>query len=331
MSDTILDLAYRLTQSGEAFVLATVVWCERPTSAKPGCKAIIQANGQLTGWIGGSCAQPLVLREAMRVFREGGDPYLLRLGSSDNGIAHDDVRVFPMTCASGGTLDIYMEPHLPQHLVLIGDSPVITALSRLAAVLDFTVTQIDHADLSQVHIGERTYILVATHGHYDEDALEQALRSSAAYVGMVGSRKRAAACRDYLRTSGLADAQIARLKAPAGLDLGAITPEEIAASILAELVQVQRRGTVAQDSSIPSTEEQLVTSADVVSPVSAPLINAVSAISDTAIDPVCGMIVEVVTARHHSKHEGRDFYFCCPACKRLFERNPQEYLVQQER
>src|SRR5579863_1013587 len=105
MSNNILDLAYRLTQAGEAFVLATVVWCERPTSAKPGANAIIQADGQLTGWIGGSCAQPLVLREALRVLREGGDPYLLRLGAPDAGIVHNDVRVFPMTCSSGGVLD----------------------------------------------------------------------------------------------------------------------------------------------------------------------------------------------------------------------------------
>src|SRR5579863_1489059 len=122
MSHSLLDLAYQLTQSGEPFVIATVVWCERPTSAKPGAQAIIQENGQITGWIGGSCAQPVVLREAARVLREGSEPFLLRLGSSDTGIVHDNVRVFPMTCASGGVLDIYMEPHLiPPQLLLIGD------------------------------------------------------------------------------------------------------------------------------------------------------------------------------------------------------------------
>jgi xanthine dehydrogenase accessory factor len=318
MSDTILDLAYRLTQSGEPFVLATVVWCERPTSAKPGAKAIIQANGQLTGWIGGSCAQPSVLREALRLLHEGGNPspYLLRLGASDIGIARSDVRVFPMTCTSGGILDIYMEPHFPQpQLLLIGDSPVIASLSRLAEVLDFTVTYIDNTDLSQVYIDERTYVLVATHGQYDEDALEQVLRSPARYVGMVGSRKRAEACRAYLRTSGLTDQQIARLKAPAGLDLGAVTPEEIAASVLAELVQVRRRG---------DTKPRIV---------GAELASALATVSETetAIDPVCGMIVEVATARHRSTYEGRDFYFCCPACKRQFESDPQAYLVRHER
>ena len=326
MSDTLLDLAYQLARTGEPFVVATVVWCERPTSAKPGARAIIQANGQLTGWIGGSCAQPLVMREAARLLHEGGDPYLLRLGAPDTGITRSNVRTFPMTCTSGGILDIYMEPHFPQpQLLLIGDSPVNAALGRLAQVLDFAVTHIVQPDLGQIHIDERTYVLVATHGQYDEDVLEQVLRSPARYVGMVGSRKRADDCRVYLRASGLTDDQIAHLKAPAGLDLGAVTPEEIAASILAELVQLQRRGTVIHESDLPSTL-QPSTVATVATVADSP-----PAVPETAIDPVCGMIVEIATARHRSTHDGRDFYFCCPACKRLFEHSPQEYLMQHER
>jgi len=316
MARSLLDLVYQLTQAGEPFVLATVVWCERPTSAKPGAQAIIQSNGQITGWIGGSCAQPVVVREAIRVLREGSDPYLLRLGSPEIGIMRRDVRIFPMTCTSGGVLDIYIEPHLPQpQLLLVGDSPVNVALCQLANVLNFSIIQLDHADLSQVQINQQTYILVATHGQYDEDALEHALRSSAAYVGMVGSRRRADSCRESLQASGLSAQQIARLKAPAGLDIGAVTPEEIAASILAELVQVQRqRRSVAENVELVSRHEN-------VTPVA----------TETAIDPVCGMIVEMASARHRSSYDSHDFYFCCPACKRLFERNPQEYLVEKER
>jgi len=326
MSNTLLQLAHQLTEAGEPFVLATVVWCERPTSAKPGAQAIIRVNGQVTGWIGGSCAQPVVLREAARILREGSDPYLLRLGSPDVGIARNDVRTFPMSCASGGVLDIYMEPHFPPpKLILIGDSPVVTALSQLGPVINFSVTQLHSADLSQVDVNEQTYILVATHGQYDEDILEQALRSSACYVGMVGSHKRAEACRAYLRDVGLSEREIAHLKAPAGLDLGALTPDEIAASILAELVQVRRRGSLAVEKSDQPAqgkrqeepeepEEQVGTVATTV-----------------AIDPVCGMEVEIASARHSSSIDGDSFYFCCPACKRLFEKNPQEYLLQPER
>jgi xanthine dehydrogenase accessory factor len=322
MSKSLLELAYRLEQAGEPYVLATVIWCERPTSAKPGAQAIIQADGQMTGWIGGNCAQPVVRREALRAMHEGDDPYLLRLGDPGVGIVRDNIRMFPMSCSSGGVLDIYMEPHLPRaQLVLIGDSPVIAALSQLAPVLNYAVTQLDSADLGQVRIDERTYVLVATHGQYDEDALEQALRSPAAYVGMVGSHKRADACRDYLRTSGLTEQQVARLKAPAGLDVGAMTPEEIAASILAELVQVRRRGLSMKEAATEFPLEEQSKSKNVETAKTA----------GTAIDPVCGMIVEMAGSRHHSTYEGREFYFCCPACKRLFERNPQEYLVQNER
>lgn len=322
MSNTILELAHKLTLAGEPFVLATVVWCERPTSAKPGAQAIIQADSTITGWIGGSCAQPVVLREALRILREGDDAFLLRLGASEVGIERSGVRVFPMSCTSGGILDIYMEPHLPQpQLLLIGDSPVIAALQKLAAVLDFTVNQVDTADLSNFNIDERTYILVATHGQYDEDALEQALLTPAVYVGMVGSHRRAETCREYLRTSGLTEQQIERLKAPAGLDIGALTPQEIAASILSELVQVRRRGPIVNQVSSGFADTRKLESIQ----------TAIESEPETAIDPVCGMIVEISSARHRSTLDGCDYYFCCPACKRLFERNPQEYLVQNER
>ncbi len=182
--------------------------------------------------------------------------------------------------------------------------------------------------MSQVALNEQTCILVATHGQYDEDALEQALRSSARYVGMVASHRRAAAVREYLRDSGLEEAQIARLKAPAGLDIGAATPEEIAASIIAELVQVRRRGTVTSSPAMQTREqeEQQERAQERTGEQEFP----VAALPETAIDPVCGMIVDIATARHRSTYEGREFYFCCPACKRLFERNPQEYLVKQQ-
>jgi len=295
--------------------MATVVWCERPTSSKPGAQAVIQADGTMTGWIGGSCAQPVVLREAQRILREGDEPYLLRLGSSDLSPEREHLRVFPMSCASGGVLDIYMEPHLPQaQLLLIGDSPVIAALSRLAEVVNFSVTLLDTADLSSAQVNNQTYIVVATHGQYDEDALEHALRGPACFVGLVASRRRAEACRNYLRSSGLAEHLIERLKSPVGLDIGAVTPEEIAASILAELVQVRRGHTLDVP---PEPPQQMIESSAEHAPLEA----------ESATDPVCGMLVEIATARHRSVLDGRDFYFCCPACKRLFERNPQEYLV----
>jgi|SRR5579883_1742340 xanthine dehydrogenase accessory factor len=328
MPDSIFELAHQLERAGKPFVLATVVWREQPTSAHVGARAIVQPDGSISGWVGGSCTQPVVVREALRALREGGDPFLLRLGSPEVGALRRDVRVFPMTCTSGGALDIYMEPHLPQpRLLLIGDSPVLAALNTLASVLDFTVIALSRTDISQIAPDERTCILVASHGEYDEDALEQALRSPACYVGMVASHRRAGAVREYLRGSGLDEAQIARLKAPAGLDIGATTPQEIAASILAELVQVRRRGTL---SPLPSMEpgEQRAQARSGTGEGEQEI--RATILPETALDPVCGMIVEIATARHRSMYEGREFYFCCPACKRLFERNPQEYLVEQQ-
>lgn len=313
MSDSLIELAYQLTHTGKPFVWATVVWCERPTSAKPGAQAIIQEDGQFTGWVGGSCTQPIVVREARRLLHAGGEPLLLRLGTSLPDPTRQDtgqVRVFPMTCASGGALDIYMELHLPQpQLLLIGNSPITAALEQLAPVLDFTVNQIDDLgpDYDHPHSDERTCIVIATHGQNDEHVLEHVLARPAAYIGMVSSPRRAEACRAYLRTSGIAQEQIARLKAPAGLDIGAHTPAEIAASILAELVQHRRAALLGPEApGVPATP------------------------AGEAIDPVCAMTVEIAGARHTSVYAGRTFYFCCTACKREFERDPEHFLVESE-
>lgn len=330
MSHSLLGLAHNLEQAGKPFVLATVVWCERPTSAKPGAQAIIDTDGQMTGWIGGSCTQPVVLREALRAMREGDEPYLLRLGTSETGIAHNNVRIFPMTCSSGGVLDIYIEPHLPQpKLLLIGDSPIVVALQQLAPVLNFAVTQLDPTELPQTSIDTRTYIIVASHGAYDEDVLEHILRSPAAYIGLVASHRRADSCRALLRDSGISEEQLARLQAPAGLDVGAVTPAEIAASILAELIRVRHHHTqviMTDEASVERGRDRLIASTLETEQAHQSEMEAA-----TALDLVCGMMVEIANARHRSNYDGRDFYFCCPACKRLFERNPQEYLVKNER
>jgi len=305
-----LETAYHLAQTGKPFVLATVVWCERPTSAKPGAQAIIQEDGQLSGWVGGSCTQPIVAREARRLLCEGGEAFLLRLGTSEGRAQVDNagVRSFPMTCASGGALDVYMEPHLPKpQLLLIGDSPIIAALQQLAPVLDFALTRINDTDLSGANLDERTYVVIATHGQYDENVLERVLPSSTAYVGMVSSQRRAEACRAYLRAAGLTEGQIARLHAPIGLNIGARTPAEIAASILAELIQQRRHRAL--------TESR--TQADPAQPIVI-----------TAIDPVCGMSVEIAGTRHISIYSGSTYYFCCPACKRQFEREPEKFLAK---
>lgn len=328
MTQSIMELALELTRSGTPYALATVVWCARPTSAKPGAQALIQADGKIRGWIGGSCTQPIAIREAKRLLMSGGEPVLLKLGGpgsnqreplSDQATNSSDVRYFPMTCASGGALDIFIEPYLPQpRLLLIGDSPVNAALSQLAPVLDFNVIQTEETRLENSLLNENTFVLIATHGQYDEDTLAQVLPAPVAYVGMVSSPRRADACRAYLRSTGLPEEQIARLKAPAGLDLGAREPAEIAASILAELIQLRRQHKqLTSGTDVPANS---LTPPDQTQPVT---------VAQEAIDPVCGMTVEIAGARHTSEYAGQTYYFCCPACQREFVRQPEKYLVQE--
>lgn len=319
-----LDKARSLQKSGQPFALATVVRAERPTSAKAGAKAIIMADGALTGWVGGSCAQPTVIREALKALQDG-QPRFLRLTPPEKlgkaAHAQPGVIEVALTCISGGTLEVYIEPYLPQpQLIVIGHLPITEALATLGKGLNYSVTVLgldatpnrfpqadlvlDRLDFSQVRLTPQTYVVVATHGNYDEEALEWALDAGAAYVALVASPKRAEAMLQYLRETGVAEARLARLKCPAGLDIGASTPEEIALSILAEIVQLRRR--------TPETLAQSET------PTPA---------QTEAIDPVCGMTVEMATARYVAAHAGQTYYFCSAGCRRSFEKEPEKYLA----
>jgi xanthine dehydrogenase accessory factor len=315
MRDDLLALAAELAARREPFALATVVRCERPTSAKPGAKALIRADGSVVGWIGGSCAEPVTVREALDALRVG-QPRLIALlgeGATDRP-GREGVREHAMPCHSGGTLEIYIEPVLPKpQLVLAGSGPVVETLAGLATTAGLAVVLVERetipralpagpvvvSDLARVAVTPETSIVVATHGRFDEDALEQALRSDAAYVSLVASPKRAAAVVEALRARGVSGASLARLKAPAGLDLGAVTPEEIAVSILAEVIRARR-----QERPIPSPA--------VPGPAATPV----------AIDPVCGMTVATTGARYVSEAGGQRVYFCCAGCQQRFERAP---------
>ncbi len=306
-AEALLALAYELSRRREPFALATVVRCERPTSAKPGAKALVRPDGTVSGWIGGSCAEPLVVQEALAALRDG-QPRLLALVGDDaapHGSPREGVREHAMPCHSGGTLEIYIEPVLPKpRLVLVGSGPVAETLAMLAAAVGFVVAAVtDEKDLAGVAMAPETAIVVATHGRFDEEALERALRSEARYVSLVASPKRARAVVEAL---GARDVPTERLKAPAGLDLGAVTPEEIAVSILAEIVQARR---ACQPEARP--------------PASAPG----PAPGADALDPICGMTVEIARARYVSEIAGRTVYFCGAGCKRRFDEDPTRYAI----
>jgi len=320
----VLDRAHALKARGEPFALATVIRVERPASARPGMKAIILADGTLEGWVGGSCAHPIIVREAYAALREG-TPRLISLSPERDARAdREGVIHYPMTCHSGGTLEIYVEPMLPKpQLLLVGEAPLVQALARLGRLQGFAVWVADTgvaspdidadlrlplAQLAQ-QVTPATYVVVATMGNYDEEALEQIAGAGAGYVGLVASHKRAESVLTFLSGRGIDPAQLRRVKAPAGLDIGAVTPEEIALSIVAEIVQV-RRSQTATGAAVSTQAESL----------------AASPVAAEAIDPVCGMTVEVATARHTFVYQGRTFYFCCAHCRQAFEREPAHYL-----
>ena len=281
MPADLLEAALRLKRAGEPFVIATVVRARKPTSAKPGAKAIITAEGEWIGWIGGSCSRPAVEYEARRALASG-KPNIVQLASTE-------------TCASGGSLDIFLEPHLPKpHLIVIGHLPVAEALVTLAKPLGFHVSVLspqasaerfpeadafrEELDLDGLAGGKR-FIVIASHGNYDEQAVALATDAESEYVALVASRKRAAALNVP-----------AQVKCPAGLDIGAETPEEIALSILAEIVSVRH-----------ATEE-------------APSEPA------SATDPICGMVVGIDGARYTLRFDDETYYFCGQGCKEAFEK-----------
>ena len=317
----VLAVAHNLSSRNEPFAIATVVRVVKPTSGRPGNKAIVRANKEVVGWIGGSCAESVVLAESLASLRDG-RPRLLRL-ARDVGLAPvpEGMVEYVMECHSGGAMDIYIEPHLPKpQLVIVGDSPVASALAAYGRLLDFRVVVVapggDRAAFPEAdefgadmegfrdRVAPGSYAVVATMGKYDERALTELAASRAAYVGLVASKKRAAAVIESLREAGVSAGSLARIRSPAGLDLSGETPGEIALSIIAEITKVRRT---------PATEIPFA-------PASAPVKT-----EPIAIDPVCGMEVEV-TSPLRLNHEGKDYFFCSSSCMNRFREDPRAFL-----
>jgi xanthine dehydrogenase accessory factor len=262
----ILDIVSNRRAAGQPFALATVVRTVAATAAKAGAKAVILSDGTISeGWIGGGCARAAVLKAARESLLDGRSrlvsvqpPRLL----NEQGFAadqdHQGVCFVKNMCPSEGTMDIFVEPVLPHpEIVICGSSPVAVAIAELGRRIGFVVTvcapAAEQASFAQVDRriegfalpngeGARRFVVVSTQGRGDEAALRAALAVEAAYLAFVGSRKKAAALKTKLAAAGIPAERLAKLKAPAGLDLGAITPDEIALSILAEIVAVRRRG-----------------------------------------------------------------------------------------
>jgi xanthine dehydrogenase accessory factor len=311
----VLERARELSLRGEAFALATVVWRRGPSSGKEGCRAVITASGQVFGFIGGACAEPVVVREARHILAEG-VPRLVFLGTPDeleSVAVREGISYVPMSCQSEGALEIYIEPVEPKtHLVVVGRSPMVEALVQMGQAIGWRTVLVDpdggsaenhpgaecvisELDFKAAGVDERSLVVVATQGHHDEEAVEQALLAGPAYVGLVGSRPRAKSVLDYLEGRGLSKETLSRVTVPAGLDLGKVSHREIGVGVLAELVKLRAAGELVKGvrPEMPEVAE--------------------------AVDPVCGMTVEVGSARHKVDHDGTTYYFCCAGCRKAFE------------
>src|SRR5215813_12402393 len=297
----ILDQAGRLRAEGEPFVIATVVAYKSPQSAKPGSKAIIKPDGSISGWIGGGCVQPIVIREAQEVMNTG-KPKLVNISAeATNGDWTED-EAYLMACQGGGSVEIYLEPVLPKsELLIVGNSPVAQILTGLGRLLDFKVFVADPdaereqfpeadvvlTDLESLRgrIDSRSYVVVATMGSGDEEGLEAVVGTQPQYLGLVASREKARSLFQYISDKGTPDEDLARVKCPAGLELGAESLPEIALSVMAEITRLRR-----------AVSEQTLEPVERSEGASLPVMQETAESSTDSIDPVCGMAVATVNA-----------------------------------
>lgn len=304
----VIELAGELSRRGEEFAMATVVWRQGPSSGHQGSRALITATGQLHGWIGGACAEPVVIREAQRVIAER-KPTLVLLGTSEQfgDSVPGGMVVIPISCQSEGAMQVYIEPVVPTpHLTIVGRSPMAHTLGELARSLGWRADVHDGPEFSAAHLDARSIVVVATQGHGDEEAIEQAVSALPAFVGLVASRKRGQAVLGYLEDRGVPRNLLDRVRVPVGLDLGHTTHREIAVAVLAELVKLRAAGELSPETTAGPAEPA------------------------QARDPVCGMTVRAEESSHPVEHNGITYFFCCAGCAAAFKRDPDAHLTAQE-
>lgn len=298
--------ARELTASGATFVTATVVRVEHPTSAKPGNVALVYEDGSIEGFVGGVCAQNSVRLYSLKAI-ERGEPLLLRIlpegplvsksGANfepGHEVAHDAGSVTVQNpCLSGGAIEVFLEPFLPPpRMIIAGDTPIAAALLRLGPEVGLEAVEGRGDDSgSPVPRADDLALVVAAHGRDERAILRAALEAGVPYVGLVASRKRGAAVLDELRQEGASQELLDRIDTPAGLDIGARSPAEIAVSILASIIEVRRQSGRSAAVSVPVT----------------------------AVDPICGMTVLVDADALSVQRDGETYYFCGERCRHAFE------------
>ena len=273
--------AQRLAEAGEPFATATVVRVQRPTSAEVGNAALVLADGTIEGFVGGDCAQESVRTYALKAI-ETAEPMLLRIvpfgGEEERGVV-----TVQNPCLSGGMIEVFLEPVVGAPRVFVeGDMPIAHALTRLGAQVGLEMVGVVGGDFEPRP--RDLALVVAGHGREELPALRTGLEAELPYVGLVASRRRGQGVIGELRSDGVPDELLARVDTPAGLDIGARTPEEIAVSILGRIIEVRRAARTAA----------------------------------TAVDPICGMTVTVTAETLQLDHDGETVHFCGEGCRRAF-------------
>lgn len=321
MFDEFLQKAEEYRKRNEPFATAIVVRREAPSSGKTGDKAVINKYGEVFGWIGGGCTKSIIINEAERALKDG-KSRLVRISPDADPASAEGITSYRMTCHSGGTVDVFIEPVLPRpHLVVLGKSAIARALVRLAKSIDYRVTafapgaapdtfdRIDELhtkwDLSPLRPTSQTVFVVATQGEDDERALQEVLTADRPYIGFVASRKKRDVIFDYLQSIGIPPERLEQVHCPAGLNIQAKLPEEVAISILAEIIQELRTSTT----EFSTFQKE----------------RAVDEKPPLYINPVCGIPVDPATAKHVLEYKGEKVYFCCDGCKVSFEKDPEKY------
>jgi len=320
---------------GSNFAIAQVIDRIAPSSGKVGDKALILETGELIGWIGGGCVRGIVVKEALDVIKS--KRYRRVRISPEGGTREtESYKEYIMSCQSKGTVELMIEPVIPQpEIIVVGKSNIARKLVQMAAAADFRVsvmaTDADtqtFPDANQVS-GEvkfdaiqsipNTHIIVTTQGEDDELSVKKALQSPVNYVGFVASKKKAEDIKVYLEKEGITADRIAELRSPVGLDINAKLASEVAISILAEVIDHFRNKKKANTlggsccGGSKTSETQTTAAEDKFA-------------EDYYINPVCNVPVSKKNPKHIVEYQGEKVYFCCDGCKVSFEKEPSKYM-----
>lgn len=318
MHSEFLNQAIQLKSTNTPFATASIVRRKNPSSGKPGDKAIITSDGKIHGWIGGGCTRGIVLKEALESLQDR-KPRLVRITPTAKENNTSYTKTYTMTCQSGGEVDVYIEPVLPKPKILIfGGSHIAMSLCRISKSMGYQVETVmleadqnvfPEADVihnldqfQQENAVRDQYTIVCTQGEGDAQALFKALDLDPKYLAFVASRLKAAAIFADLRKMGITFDQLSKIKSPAGIDINAKTPEEVAISILAEIIE---------DFRAEKKEKKP---------------EAIALGDDYYLNPVCNIPIQKSTAKHVLEYNNEKVYFCCDGCKVSFEKAPENYM-----